>query len=90
MKNGKTLIASLSKMEVRFVKNRGLISVTVKCEGEEVSFYGMSKLYTDQEWEVIYRVLCLAGTTYGTSIFSGWNKNIGKVNTILKIIKVFQ
>lgn len=90
MKNGKILLAPLSKIEAHFVKNSGLIFVTVKCEGEEVSFYEMSKLYSNQEWEVIYRVLCLAGTTYGTDIFSSWNKNIGKVNSILKIVKAFQ
>lgn len=90
MRNGKTLFAPLSKMEVHFTKNSGLIVVTVKYREDKISFYEMSKLYSNQEWEVIYRVLCLAGVTYGSDIFSSFNKNLGKVNTILKILKAIQ
>lgn len=49
MKNGNTLLAPLSETIVRFVKNSELITVTVEYKKMKISFYEMSKLYSDQE-----------------------------------------
>jgi len=88
MQSGKVLAASLTSMEVHFVKLRNApIDVTVIDRNYKINFYEMAGLYSSQEWEVIYKVLSLANTTYGTDIFSSWNKNMSKVNSILKIIK---
>ena len=88
MQSGKVLTASLTSMEVHFVKLRSApIDVTVIDRNYKINFYEMAGLYSSQEWEVIYKVLSLANTTYGTDIFSSWNKNMSKVNSILKILK---
>lgn len=89
MQSGAKLTASLSSMQVIFTKVNSLIEVTVSDRNSKIKFYEMAYLYSNQEWEVIYKVLSLANTTYGTDIFSNWNKNMGKVNSILKIIKYF-
>lgn len=89
MKDGKSINSSLSDTVVYFSKNNGLIYVTVKNFNDKIQFYEVTN-FNQQEWEVIYKVLSLAGTTYGVGIFSNWNKNIGKVNSILKIIKFLQ
>ena len=89
MQSGAKLTASLSSMQVIFQKVNSLIEVTVSDRNSKINFYEMAYLYSNQEWEVIYKVLSLANTTYGTDIFSNWNKNMGKVNSILKIIKYF-
>lgn len=89
MQSGKVLTASLASMEVHFEKVKNSpIDVTVIDRNYKINFYEMAGLYTSQEWEVIYKVLSLANTTYGTDIFSNWNKNMSKVNSILKIIKL--
>lgn len=90
MKNGKVLWFPLSEAEVRFEKDkiRGIFVTVKHCRGK-VKFNEITN-FNNQEWEVIYKVLSLAGTTYGTDIFSNWNKNLSKINSILKIIKALQ
>lgn len=90
MKNGKYIFAPLSEIEVRFTKSNNMIFVTVKRGNIKIEFREMAFLYTQQEWEVIYKVLSLAGRTYGADMFSDLNKNIGKVNSILKALKALQ
>ena len=88
MQNGDVLTASLGSIEVLFSKfKNNPIDVTVIFKNQKVNFYEMVGLYSDKEWEVIFKILSLANKTYGTYIFSNWNKNMGKVNSILKIIK---
>lgn len=88
MQNGDVLTASLGTIEVFFSKLKNSpIDVTVIYQNQKVNFYQMVGLYSDKEWEVIYKILSLANTTYGTHIFSNWNKNMSKVNSVLNIIK---
>ncbi|MGJ0550370.1 hypothetical protein [Phocaeicola vulgatus] len=90
MKNGRVVSAPLQEVEVHFTKTKGIIEVTVKGGNSKIEFREMDHLFSHQEWEVIYRVLSLAGTTYGKDIFSDWNKNLGTVNSILKAMKFLQ
>lgn len=89
MQSGQILVASLSSMEVHFVKFKNApIDVTVKDRNYSLNFQEMIYLYQDQEWEIIFKVLSLAKTTYGTSIFSQWNKNVSTVSSIIKLVNM--
>lgn len=88
MKGGKCLSGHLSNFTVEFAKlNGGLIYVTVKKAGKKIEFYQMSKLFTDDEWDLIFRTLSLASTTYGTRIFSKWEKGLGTTMSIMKLLQ---
>ena len=88
MKNGTILTAPLSSMVVYFQKAKlSPIEVTIHYRDRDIYFYEMHGLYSSKEYEVIYKILSLANTTYGTDIFNEWNKNLSKVNSILKIMK---
>lgn len=85
MGNGKVLCTPLSATTVRFEKYKKYpINVSVSASGQKVKFYEMDNFYSNKEWELIYRVLCLAGVTYGTDIF--WYWNISDVGSIIKIL----
>ncbi|MCM1077467.1 MAG: hypothetical protein NC411_08930 [Bacteroides sp.] len=92
MKNGQILRSHLKDMLVRFDKPKNYpVTVAISSPEAKVDFYEMTNL-KEKEWETIYHILSLARTTYGTDIFkySSLDKNLGRVNMILKLIQHLQ
>lgn len=86
MQNGQSLTYPLNLLSVRFDKCNGTVYYTLKSDRQKVSFYYTTNI-TNAEWDAINNVLCLAGTTYGRSIFSKQYKYLGYANTAIKAIK---
>ena len=92
MKNGDTLTGEISKLEVWFEKwGKENHIVKVSNGSKLITFYTMSFLFTDSQWEVILHMLSLAGKAHNVIAIeppSQLEKNLGRANTILKIIKL--
>lgn len=70
MKNGATLKAPLANMEVSYSTYISDIKMDISAYNRKVSVIAFDN-YNEHEWEVIIRVLALAGKTYGTSFIVG-------------------
>lgn len=84
MKNGATMKAPLSDMEVSYSTYVSEIHATVVAYGRKQKVITYDN-FNKHEWEVILRVLALAGRTYGTSFLVGNVDNTQKnIREILK------
>ena len=92
MKNGYTLSGEISKLEVWFEKiGKENHKVKVSNGEKSLEFYTMASLYDDKQWEVILHMLSLAGKAHNVIAIeppSQLEKNLGRANTVLKIIKL--
>lgn len=70
MKNGATLKAPLANMEVSFSSYISSIKMDVSAYNRTLSVIQFDN-FNKHEWEVIIRVMALAGKTYGTSFIVG-------------------
>ena len=86
MRNGGNISGALKNAEVRFVDNRGEITITVNMSGNKVTIIKFGN-FKDREWETMINVLMLAGKTYGASIFGSAYKNLKRATLVAKIIK---
>lgn len=92
MKNGDSISGRLEDMTVRFYKLKNMpYCAEVKLGNKTVDVAWASSLFTDSEFETIFQILMLAGTTYDASIMSSASRNlnsaIGKAQAVMKIIK---
>lgn len=92
MKNGDSISGRLEDMTVRFYKLKNMpYCAEVKLGNKTVDVAWTSSLFTDSEFETIFQILMLAGTTYDASIMSSASRNlnsaIGKAQAVMKIIK---
>ena len=89
MKNGAILKASLADMEVSFEVLVNSIQTTIVAHGRKQKVITYDN-FNKNEWEVILRVLALAGRTYGTSFLTGdvsdTQKNIQQILEELRYI----
>ena len=85
MKSGNKVSGLLNQMSVRFEKLMGETYITVKANNNKVKIIKLGN-FTDAQWENMIGVFLLAGTTYGSEIFSSMYKNLSRANIILKII----
>ena len=84
MKNGAIMKAPLSDMEVSFDALVNEIHATIFAYGRKQKVITYDN-FNKHEWEVILRVLALAGKTYGTSFLIG---NVGDTHkNIQQILK---
>lgn len=84
MKNGAIMKAPLSDMEVSFDVLVNEIHTTIFAYGRKQKVITYDN-FNKHEWEVILRVLALAGKTYGTSFLTG---NVGDTHkNIQQILK---
>ena len=84
MKNGAIMKAPLSDMEVSFDALVNEIHTTIFAYGRKQKVITYDN-FNKHEWEVILRVLALAGKTYGTSFLTG---NVGDTHkNIEQILK---
>jgi hypothetical protein len=92
MKNGDTLKGEISKLEVWFEKwGKENHIVKVSNGSKLITFYTMSFLFTDSQWEVILHMLSLAGKAHNIIAIeptSKLEKNLNRANTVLKIIRL--
>ena len=92
MKNGDTLKGEISKLEVWFKKwGKENHIVKVSNGNQLITFYTMSFLFTDSQWEVILHMLSLAGKAHNVIAIkppSQLEKNFDRANTVLKIIRL--
>lgn len=70
MKNGATLKAPLANMEVSYSSYISSIKMDVSAYNRTLSVIQFDN-FNKHEWEVIVRVMALAGKTYGTSFIVG-------------------
>ncbi len=92
MKNGDTLTGEISKLEVWFEKwGKENHIVKVSNGNSMLTFCSMAFIFTDQQWEVILHMLSLAGKAHNVMAIeppSQLEQNLGRANTVLKIIKL--
>ena len=92
MKNGDTLTGEISKLEVWFEKWLTENHIVRVSNGSKlITFYTMSFVFTDSQWEVILHMLSLAGKAHNIMAIeppSQLEKNLSRANTILKIIRL--
>lgn len=84
--SGQMIQSSLRDLFVDFEKANGNITYTIKCGRKKISFYQTTNI-SNQEWNAINSVLCLAGSTRGRNMFSKEAKYAGMINMALKAIK---
>lgn len=65
MKNGSTLKAPLAQMEVTYSTYVSVIKMTITAYGRTLDVIAFDN-YNDHEWNVIIRIMALAGKTYCT------------------------
>lgn len=70
MKNGATLKAPLANMEVSYSSYISSIQMDISAYNRTLKVIQFDN-FNKHEWEVIIRVLALAGKTYGTSFIIG-------------------
>ena len=86
-KGGKSISGVLNNMSVRFQNIRSAIYITIRSNGNEMQISKVGN-FSDKQWETMIGVFMLAGTTYGSNIFSSMYSNLSKVNIALKVIKL--
>ncbi len=84
--SGTCISENLNNLTVRFSKLNGVDQVSI---GNRMTIWCIAQLYTQKEWDLIYNVLSLAGTTYGAEGYdlSNYNKNMNTIKTLLKGFK---
>lgn len=69
-KDGQILFGLLSELSVRFTINKlRQIEIYIEKKGSKTMHLFEMGCFDKNEWRIIYQVLSLAETTYGTSIF---------------------
>ena len=85
MKDGRHVSCPLSQLDVTFDRinklNRFVIS-----NGPTFSFYEYAYVFTDAEWDVIIRLLMLAGTTHNIAIMGSAYKNANMIASLIKAL----
>lgn len=92
MKSGDYISGRIEDMIVRFYKTKNMpYCANVKLGNRELDIAWASSLYTDAQYETIFHILMLAGTTYDASIMSqasrNFASNVSKAQAVMKIIK---
>ena len=70
MKDGTTMKAPLDKMEVRYDTSSKMVKMKIKAYDKIVKISSYDN-FREREWEIIFRVLALSRTTYGTNLLLG-------------------
>jgi hypothetical protein len=84
MKSGKELTSQLKELHVEFSKSYGTVFFELKSNGTKLEFYQTTNI-SENEWDAIASILCLAGYTSGKYIFS---KDYQAANYVIKAINI--
>jgi len=85
MKDGRRVSCPLSQLDVTFDRLNQLNRFVIG-NGPKFSFYEYAYTFTDAEWDVIKRLLMLAGTTHNIAIMGSTYNNINKVASLIKAL----
>lgn len=90
MKDGRSISCPLAELDVLFDKVKtgpvtSIYRIVCKKGSTKFSFYGFDT-FTDEQWEVIYSTLTLAGITRNVKIMGKKYQNMQKAVTVLKIL----
>ena len=86
-KSGKSISDVLNNMTVRFEKFQTETYITIKSNGNEFQITKLGN-FSEKQWETMIGVFMLAGTTYGSEIFSAKYNNLDKAKIALQVIKI--
>lgn len=86
-KSGKCVSGLLNNMTVRFEKIRTDTYITIRSDRNEIQIHILGN-FLEKQWETMIGVLMLAGTTYGSEIFSAKYNNLDKAKIALQVIKI--
>lgn len=88
LKDGSSLSAPLSAMKTAFQDVKGEpFTVVVEANGKTIAFYEMVGIFDKSQWELIYRVMCLSGETYGREVFTDAYKYTKTASNVVSIVR---